>query len=162
MRFLKDLLRYSYSYDWLAYRVQLLRHQWGLRDVEIDEATTEASRRTLMYDEHARGWIECQRAIGVIADRARGRGAEVMFLVFANNVQLSASAEDDIWYPVLQRILLALDENGVHHRLVIDDVFRAHAGREQELWVRPDDSHFSVLAHELTAGALYESLTAEP
>jgi hypothetical protein len=47
---------------------------------------------------------------------------------------------------------------GIEKVLLIDDAFRSYAGREQKLWVKAWDPHFSMGAHELAA-QLYEKMT---
>ena len=42
--------------------------------------------------------------------------------------------------------------------LILDDAFNGYAGRETELFVRPDDAHWNVQAHTLIAEFLLEQL----
>jgi len=171
VRFLKDALRHLYSYDWLAGRYYTLRYKLLYRAVNDEKNrkinnignNTETSDKKinarlkhdeLLYDESYKGWQETQKVFKSIADFCRRKNIPVIFAIYTNNINLSTSLESDFMYPIVNKIKDSLRINGIDHIVLLDDAFRGYAGREKELWVRPDNSHFSSLAHKLAGEQL--------
>ena len=60
-------------------------------------------------------------------------------------------------YPIVSKVLSSLLEKNIKNIVLIDNSFRKYSGKEQAyLWVRPNDAHFSTLAHELAGEQLFK------
>jgi hypothetical protein len=156
---IKNILRNLYSYDFLASRFYLLQYRLRARD-HADEYEQRLFYDNVLYQEDYEGWIntkECFRDIKVFCDENR---MSLVFAISANNYQLTKVARDDPVHPIVQKITKALKEAGIQFILVLDDGFRAYAGREDLLWVSPKDGHFSALAHALAAEEIWKHLRA--
>lgn len=147
VRLLKDATRYLYAYTWLSVRYYGLLHG---RDAPVSRAERDAR---LFQDDYP-GWIATQETIAELVAFCRSRDATLLVAIFANNFELSAAPVDDIMRPIVDTVSAAFRRLGVSHIVVIDDAFRAFAGRERQLRVADEDSHFSGLAHELAGRQL--------
>ena len=119
------------------------------------EVAARMTHDARLYADEFQGWVEAQYTFGEIAEFCREKQIPVIFAVLANNVELAHSLEEDQYYPLITKIQEALYAQGIDQILIIDEAFRGYAGQEPLLWVKPDDAHFSVLAHQLAAELLY-------
>ena len=46
--------------------------------------------------------------------------------------------------------------------VLLDDAFPGYAGREEDLYVRPNDPHWNDIGHDLAAAFLFDYLVANP
>ena len=151
---LKDLIRWSYTYEWFSRKIHQLRYQMS-RDTKIGDR--EIFNQAVFADDYP-GWRDAQNHITEMARFCRAKNVPLLFAIFANNGNLAPTAEGDRMYPVIQKIKVALRAAGVTHVVVFDDGFREYAGKEAALWVTPTDAHFSARAHELAANALLDHI----
>jgi len=154
VRWAKDVLRHLYSYNWLAARYYNFYYRRLFERLAHDSFQARAMHDEMLYADNFEGWRDAQHAFSQIADFSRARHVPVLFAIFANNIRLSPEPESDVMYPVVKKVTATLREQGIGHILVLDDVFRRYAGKEELLQIRTDDSHWSVLAHDLAASAL--------
>jgi len=164
IRWIKDILRHLYSYDWLASKFYSIIYRFYMPAQATGDSDQQLIQRlswdNALFDESFKGWQECKRAFEDIAQFGRAKSVPIIFALQVNNIKLTTKEKDDPWYPVVRKLREALAEAGIEKVVLIDEAFRSYAGREQKLWIRPQDSHFSVLAHELTAELLYEKMTS--
>jgi GDSL-like Lipase/Acylhydrolase family len=162
VRMAKDVLRQSYAYDWFLFKYFAFASR-----ISATGAATHTPLRRLGIDERMFaddfvGWIEAQQAFGEFAEFCRRHGTRLLVLVFANSIDVARVREEDIATPIVAKVLAALGARGVSHVVVLDDAFRAYAGRESLLWVSHRDKHFSALAHQLSADLIFRYLEAHP
>ncbi len=163
----KDFLRYSYSYQWIAERYYRLCYDlkygllFGSQKGQGANLTARLGYEQQYYQDDYPGWIEAQEAFQHIAHFCQSKNVPVIFAIYANNIHLSASRESDRMYPVIKKVTTALRNLGIQHILILDEAFRQYSGQETMLWVSPDDSHFSPLAHQLAGEALYQYIQKE-
>jgi len=155
--FLKDIARNLYSYDFLARKFYsiMFRVNAVFNNKSNEKQESKEFYASAMYNDDFKGWIDTQEAFEKIKLFTEHRGIPLLFAVFANNTELSNDPNKDLWFPVVSKIKLALRSAGVQHIVLIDDYFREFSGREELLWVKPYDSHFSVLAHNLVAEGIF-------
>ena len=66
-------------------------------------------------------------------------------------------------YPIVSKVFKALQNKNINNILLLDESFRHYSGKEKQyLWVRPRDSHYSVLAHKLAGKGLFDSAERFP
>jgi len=163
IRWTKDIFRYLYSYNWLASKFYSVAYRYFVPTRGSDDGDQQVVRRLswdkALFDDSFQGWKECKQAFKDIAQFSREKAVPLIFALQVNNVKLATKEEDDSWYPVIRKLREALERAGIEKVVLIDDAFRSYAGREKELWVKPWDAHFSVLAHELAAELLFEKMT---
>jgi hypothetical protein len=155
----KNILRNLHSYEFLASRFYSLQYRLRARD-HVDEYEQRLFYDNVLYQEDYEGWIHTKKCFRDIREFCDAHRITLGFAISANNYQLAEAAEDDPVYPIVQKIIEALKEAGIEFIVVLDDGFRAYAGRESLLWVRPTDGHFSELAHELAAEEILKHLRA--
>ena len=153
VRLCKDILRHLYSYDFLAARVYGIKHNLTST---IRENKNEAKSfiDNYQYQDDFQGWIEAKKAFGDIKALCDSNHIMLLFTIFANNNALSPDPEHDIMLSMVSKVATVLKEIGINHIVVMDDAFRQYAGQERQLWVNPQDLHFSELAHKLAANQL--------
>jgi len=170
IRWVKDVMRHLYSYNWLAARYYSLRYKLLFRKVSGANYKISANDRkgsgidliarfkyeVKFFADSFQGWIDTQRAFRDIAEFCKKRNIPVIFAVYANNVELSSSLEEDMWYPIIAKVTKSLRAEGIDHIVILDEAFREYSGNERMLWVRPNDAHFSPLAHKLVANELFQ------
>ena len=130
----------------------------GAEEPDLTPAQIRYRHDLLQYAESAPGWKQSRRALEQLYAMSRQRGFDVLVALYINNIDLSADPKEDIFYPIRVKIEGALSEIGIGNRVVLDDAFRAYAGREKELWVTPTDSHFSGLAHSLSGETIFNEI----
>ena len=121
-----------------------------------DEYIARMMHDEYLLDDNFKGCIENKEAFANIAKFCKENNIALIFAVFANNIMLAPSFDKDPYYSIINKVMDAVDEKGIAHRVLLDDSFRAYAGNEKELWVTDTDSHFSPLAHRLVADALFQ------
>ena len=154
VRMIKDLLRKTYVYDYLAGRFYGLLQAQAAAPAGAKPATKMAA----LYDDDYPGWVSCQRFLGEIAAFARDHQQAAVFALFNDSGHIAATPAADPAAPTLEKLDRALDQAGLSHHLLMDDGLRAFAGREALLHVRPDDMHFNAAAHDLLAEYLFNYL----
>jgi hypothetical protein len=159
VRRIKDLLRRLYSYNFLANKYYTLRYQiaYGQQIENAMEARVTHDER--LYEEDFQGWIEAKQAFREIVSFCDSKNVELVFAIVANTMQLAETFEDDPMHSIVTRVVSAMEDAGARHIVMLDEAFRDYAGREALLHIRPDDAHFSPLANELVADALYRFVT---
>ncbi len=155
VRYIKDVLRNLYSYRFLVSRF------YGLRFSQLSRNYTtpykaRSSIDSFYHQDNYPGWIEARGAFFNIKRFCTNHDITLIFIIFANNFKVSPVPEEDLMYPIIKKVIATLKKAGIEHTIVIDDAFREYAGKERLLWVTPTDSHFSELAHELTADKISE------
>lgn len=150
VRWLKDVLRNLYSYDFLASRFYDLLYERSAKQ-HNDRYKARLSHDELYYQDDYEGWIEAKKTFAQIKQFCDSKNIVLVFAVFANNIALAPRPEADLMYPVVKKSVAAMRNAGIENIVVLDDAFRKYAGKEKLLWVTPADSHFSCLAHRLAA-----------
>lgn len=150
VRFIKDKLRYLYSYRFLA------SMYYGLKFKKLEKSygSPYAARYSIdsfYYEENYPGWIDAKKAFRDIKEFCENNNIALVFVIYANNFKLSHTPEEDIMYSIIKKVTATLRGVGIKHIIVIDNAFRSYAGREELLWITSKDAHFSELAHKLTA-----------
>jgi len=149
----KNILRNLYSYDFLATKLYSMLYKLKARR-HVDEYQERFFYDNVLYEDQFGGWVatkECFREMKQFCD---DRDITLVFAISANNYKLAPVPEDDLSYPIVKKIIEALNEAGIEHAVVLDNAFRDYAGKEGLLWVLPTDGHFSALAHELATNEI--------
>ena len=151
---LREIPPSSWAIGWLSRQEQRLRFLIQSRDGPTDEkellqATTDRMLQTV-YAPNAPGWVEVQEAMGGIVSFCRDRGIALVVGTFVDDMHLDPESRA-ILAPAFERIQKAMYARGVEHAIRLDEAYTEYVGREEVLWVRPDDVHWSPLAHELVA-----------
>jgi hypothetical protein len=150
VRWFKDAFRNLYSYDFLAARFYGLLYERSAKQYN-NKYQARLSRDDLYYQDDYEGWIEAKKTFGQMKQFCDSKNIILVFAVFANNIELAPKPEDDLMYPIVKKSITAMRDAGIENIVVLDDAFRKYTGKEKLLWVTPTDSHFSCLAHRLTA-----------
>lgn len=145
-----DVLQNLALYRWLDWKLRL--------EARADEVNTV-------------GWILGQQPSGGMrrvevndyaanlqrfADEARQRNAEVLFLGFANSVDLGAETDGAIAWPLYREVMTTIAKHNGAPMVNIGPVFEAANQPWQDLFI--DELHPSERGHELIAEALTVSL----
>ena len=87
----------------------------------------------------------------------KDKNITLLFAISADNKKLSSKLETDLMYPIVSKVFKALQNKNINNILLLDESFRHYSGKEKQyLWVRPRDSHYSVLAHKLAGKGLFD------
>jgi hypothetical protein len=145
-----------YSYDFLAIRVQRLPS--AIRSMRAQKHPIVVRPTQLinqdLYSDSFLGWQQTKAAFADFATFSNKHSLPLAFLLYMNNQQLASSSADDVTAPILLKVRAALAEAGVKNIMELDETYRHYSGRESELWVKPSDNHFSIVAHELVSSGL--------
>lgn len=155
---LREIPNSSYLLAWLNRNLSTLL--FNVSSASSEESTFENQVTRLLestYGSDAPGWIEVQSALERIQRNLDQQGVPLLFMMNVNHIYLEAS-ERQILYPLIDRITRIVEDIGIKPVLIMDDAFPGLAGKEQELFVRPDDAHWSTDAHELLAIWLEDKL----
>ena len=168
IRTIKDIGRHLYSYQWLAtkyYNFQYDYMGWffgfgptsGEEEIPNDEYKKLIFGYLKMYNDDFQGWIDAQQAFSDIDRFCKEKDITLLFAISADNKSLSSKFETDLMYPIVSKVFNALENKNINNILLLDESFRNYSGKEKEyLWVRPRDSHYSVLAHKLAGKGLFD------
>lgn len=156
-RRVKNVLRRLYSYDFIATRFYRIKFLFFSKKYSNEKAA-RLTWDKIKYDDSFQGWIETQQAFREINTFCKEKNAELIFAIYANNVNLAKIPEKDEFYPIICKVTNALEAAGINRYIVFDDEFRAYSGNERALWVNKSDSHFSQQAHKIAAEQLFEYL----
>ena len=167
VRITKDIARYLYSYQWLAKMYYNFQYNyimgWADRDSKYfgqqfsKDLLRLVGRYLSLYEDDFQGWIDAQQAFSDIHSFCKEKNIPLLFAISADGQGLSSKFETDLMYPIVSKVFKALRKKNINNFLLLDESFRYYMGKEiQYLWVRPDDSHFSVLAHKLAGKGLFD------
>ena len=168
IRTIKDIGRHLYSYQWLAtkyYNFQYDYMGWFFgfgAHSEEEEIPNDMYEKLLfdylkLYNDDFQGWIDAQQAFSDIDRFCKDKDITLLFAISADNKSLSSKFETDLMYPIFSKVFNALENKNINNILLLDESFRNYSGKEKEyLWVRPNDSHYSVLAHKLAGKGLFD------
>tara|TARA_B100000686_G_scaffold158840_1_gene166476 strand:- start:1765 stop:2883 length:1119 start_codon:yes stop_codon:yes gene_type:complete len=168
VRIIKDIARHLYSYHWLAakyYNFQYAYMGWffgfGAHSKE-KELSNDPHQKLLLdylnlYNDSFQGWIDAQQAFTDIDRFCKEKNITLLFAISTSNISLSSKLETDALYPIVKKVFNSLENKNINNILLLNESFRYYSGKKiQYLWVRPDDSHYSVLAHKLAGKGLFD------
>lgn len=156
IRWVKDILRNLYSYNFLAAEYYALLYKAKQERKYDNEYIARLKNDELLFAENFRGWIENKEVFRDIIKFCKNKNITLIFAVYANNFMLSPSLDKDPYYFIINKIMNAMNQAGAQHTILLDDSFREYAGNEKELWVTPTNHHFSLLANSLAADTMFQ------
>lgn len=133
---------WSYFYFFLKYRVHLLKVKLGLTPGYTEYILS-------LYEQDSFAWKKAKRALRMIADAARERGARVLVAVFP----IVSDWETYPFTPVHEEVMTFCESRGIPAIDVLD-AFRISPLPWEALRVGPADRHPSAAGHRIIANEI--------
>ena len=160
LRALKDFFRHLHLYHLASrYYFVLRRDSANAEGPALDEFAAGLRSHRALYRPDAPGWREVSAAFRDIATLARTKGASLVLAIHSSTARITRNPADDPYREISEAVAAGASVAGIGHRLLLDDCLRGYADDPTVLWVRPDDSHFSPLAHREVARCLFDYLS---
>ncbi len=137
---------WSYFYFFLKYRVHLLKVKLGLTPGYTEYILS-------LYAPDSFAWKKSKRALRMIADTARERGARVLVAVFP----IVSEWETYPFTPVHEEVMAFCESRGIPAIDVLGS-FRTSPLRWEKLRVGPADRHPSAAGHRIIADGILEAI----
>jgi lysophospholipase L1-like esterase len=134
--FIKDIAQQFYIYQFLVSNI------YSLMDYSTDHKSSN------IYSNDNEGWLETQKAFKDIKQFAEENNFQLLFALYVNKYK----------DPIVRKIKNAVKNAQIDNVVLIDNFFHEVKEKEQLLWLKSDDHHFSKLAHQLTAKGIYQYL----
>ena len=108
-----------------------------------------------LYEDGEVGWEQAKTALREIGDSSRARHTPVVLMIFPNFVKGRYSAETYPYRPIVDKVLAAAQEAGLH---VLDlvPIFAAQGGDWRRWWAVPYEASPNSAAQAIAARALAE------
>ncbi len=162
---LREIPGRSYALTWTTDRIYQVRFSLRRQSTSLDPL--EKLRKSIAhrlegeYAEGAIGWSAAQQAATQINNFLADRGVPFVFAISVNYTDMSEDAQQ-ILQPLTDHVAGTIESLGISPVLIIDEAFAGYAGREPELFLGPDDDHWTVLGHSLVAEYLLSHLASDP
>ncbi|MEQ9449980.1 MAG: hypothetical protein RJQ07_00230 [Pseudomonadales bacterium] len=162
---LRDIPRRSYVHYWTQRKTGELVFSYRRRHAPSDplEKLQSSIEHRLHgeYAETAIGWLESQQALTQLNEFLAARKIPFMVAISVNFTDMSAEARNII-QPLTDQVSNKITGLGISPVVVIDEAFYGLAGRESELFLAPDDDHWTVFAHSQVADFLFDQMQSIP